>query len=60
VRGAVEFFKANPQALILLLIVIVLGIGTLIAVAFSTATNNSAPAQGFGVDDGAVLLSALF
>jgi hypothetical protein len=60
VRAAKQYLKENPQALILLLIVVVLGVGTVIALAFSTATNKSTGSQGFGVNDGAVLLRALF
>jgi len=60
VRAAKQYLKENPQALILLLLVVVLGVGTLIALAFATSTNPSNGSQGFGVDDGAVLLRALF
>lgn len=31
-HGLIEFFRANPQALVLLIICIVLGLGTFIAV----------------------------
>ena len=59
-RAAKEYLKDNPQALILLLIVVVLGVGTLIALAFSTATTSPTHgSQGFGVDDGAILLGLL-
>jgi hypothetical protein len=52
VHGLVEFFRRNPQALALLVICVVLGIGTFIAILVSLASspNHSGP----GYPNGAV------
>jgi hypothetical protein len=44
-RSVVEFFRRNPQALALLIICVILGIGTFIAVIISIAgsSNHSGP-----------------
>jgi hypothetical protein len=53
------FFKANPQALILLVICVVLGLGTFVVVLFGVASSGSTTSSGYS--DGAVFaLRALF
>lgn len=42
----VKFFKANPQALVLLIITVVLGIGTFVAVLVSLAQNSNGTVNG--------------
>ncbi len=51
VRGLADYFKANPQVLILLVICVVLGLGTFIAVLIAVASsgNTTAPATRPGV-----------
>jgi hypothetical protein len=41
VRGLAEYFRANPQVFILLVICVVLGLGTFIAVLVALATAGS-------------------
>ncbi len=48
-----RFFKANPQALVLLIICVVLGLGTFLAVVFGVATSKT-PTKPSGVPVGAV------
>ncbi len=50
----VEFFRRNPQALVLLLICLILGIGTFIAVLIAIGT--SGKTTGPGYPNGAVTL----
>ncbi|MEA2399172.1 MAG: hypothetical protein QOK25_2728 [Thermoleophilaceae bacterium] len=45
-RGVTAFFRANPQALILLVICLVLGIGTFLAVVFGVASSGSTTPSG--------------
>ena len=40
VRDVVKFFKANPQALVLLIICVVLGLGTFLAVVIALLGSN--------------------
>jgi hypothetical protein len=47
VRALAAFFKANPQALILLIICVVLGLGTFIAVLFGVASSGSTTTNGY-------------
>lgn len=51
-RNIVEFFRRNPQALALLIICVVLGVGTFIAVLISIA--GSSTHNGPGYPNGAV------
>jgi hypothetical protein len=51
-RDAIRFLRANPQALILLIICVVLGLGTLIAVAVSM---NGSGVSGGSYDDGSAI-----
>jgi hypothetical protein len=46
VRAAVTYFRANPQAFILLVICLVLGLGTFVAVLIAIAGSGSATASG--------------
>jgi hypothetical protein len=50
VRGLTEFFRANPQVLILLVICVVLGLGTFIAVLFGVASSGSTTTNGYPSD----------
>jgi hypothetical protein len=59
-RQFTQYLRDNPQALILLLLVIVFAVGTVIALAFSTASNPTSGSNGFGVNDGVILLHSLF
>jgi hypothetical protein len=54
-HGLVNFFRRNPQALALLVIVLVLGIGTFIAVLI--ALGSSGTKTGPGYPTGTLLLS---
>ncbi len=56
-----QFFRANPQALLLLLITVVLGLGTFIAVLISIAGSGNGTPDGEPTDAIAILqaLSAL-
>ena len=45
-RGMVKFFRSNPQALVLLIICVVLGLGTFIAVLFSLAQHSNGSLNG--------------
>ncbi len=49
-----RFFKANPQALVLLIICLVLGLGTFLAVVFGVATSKT-PTKPSGEPVGAVV-----
>jgi hypothetical protein len=55
VHEIVNFFRRNPQALALLLICLVLGIGTFIAVLIGVASSGSQTGPGY--PNGTVLLS---
>lgn len=48
-----RFFKANPQALVLLIICLVLGLGTFLAVLFGVATSHT-PTKPDGTPLGAI------
>jgi ABC-type phosphate/phosphonate transport system permease subunit len=50
VRGFVAFLRANPQALVLLIICIVLGLGTFLAVVFGIASSGSQTTNGYPSD----------
>ncbi len=45
-RDLVKFFRGNPQALALLIICLVLGLGTFIAVVIALATSGSSTTTG--------------
>lgn len=45
-HGVIKFFRANPQALVLLIICVVLGLGTFIAVLVALATAGSDQTTG--------------
>jgi hypothetical protein len=45
-RDVVNFFRANPQALVLLVICIVLGLGTFLAVMFGLVTAHTSTPSG--------------
>ncbi len=45
-RDLVNFFRGNPQALVLLVICVVLGLGTFIAVIIALATSGSSTTTG--------------
>jgi hypothetical protein len=47
VHNLVAFFRRNPQALVLLVICIVLGIGTFIAIMIAIATSHSHTGPGY-------------
>ncbi|MGI8902302.1 MAG: hypothetical protein ACR2IP_01255 [Solirubrobacteraceae bacterium] len=44
--GVVKFFRANPQAFVLLVICIVLGVGTFLAVVLGLLDSGSATTDG--------------
>ncbi len=50
VRPLADFFRANPQAFILLLICLILGLGTFLAVAFGLASSGSTQTSGYPSD----------
>jgi hypothetical protein len=45
-RAVIQFFRANPQALILLIICVLLGLGTFIAVLISLAQHSNGSLNG--------------
>ena len=45
-RAMVKFFRSNPQALVLLIICVVLGLGTFIAVLSSLAQHSNGSLNG--------------
>lgn len=45
-QGVIKFFRANPQAFVLLIICVVLGLGTFIAVMVALATDPSGQTTG--------------
>jgi hypothetical protein len=53
-REVVDFFRRNPQALVLLMICLILGVGAFIAVLISIGT--SGKTTGPGYPNGAVTL----
>jgi hypothetical protein len=61
-HNLVEFFRRNPQALALLIICLILGIGTFIAVLISIAgsSNHSGPGYPNGVVTAFQALTAVF
>jgi hypothetical protein len=52
-RDVVKFFRANPQAFVLLVICVVLGLGTFFAVLFGLIT--ASPGTNAGEPSGVVL-----
>ncbi len=58
-RAVTDFFRANPQAFILLLICVILGLGTFLAVAFGIASSGSTRASGYP-SDAILAMHALF
>jgi hypothetical protein len=54
-----EFFRSNPQVLVLLIVVLVLGIGTFLIVVFAVATSHSQNTTGEPSDALDVLRAAL-
>ena len=52
-RDVVKFFRANPQAFVLLVICVVLGLGTFLAVLFGLVT--AKPGTNTGEPSGAIL-----
>jgi hypothetical protein len=46
VRDLVKFFRGNPQALVLLVVCLVLGLGTFIAVVIALAASGSSTTTG--------------
>jgi hypothetical protein len=47
VHNLVDFFRRNPQALVLLVVCIVLGMGTFIAILIAIATSRSHTGPGY-------------
>ena len=47
VRGLTDYFKANPQVFILLVICVVLGLGTFIAVLVAVAGSGTTSGPGY-------------
>ena len=45
-QGVIKYFRANPQALVLLVVCIVLGLGTFIAVLVALATDPTGRTTG--------------
>jgi hypothetical protein len=45
-QAMIKFFRANPQAFVLLLICVVLGLGTFIAVLIALGESGNAPTTG--------------
>ena len=45
-QDLVKFFRANPQALALLLVCLILGLGTFVAVIFGLLSSGSATTNG--------------
>jgi hypothetical protein len=58
-HGLVKFFRAYPQALVLLIICVVLGLGTFVAVLFGVASSGSTTTNGYPSDDVILGLHAL-
>jgi hypothetical protein len=54
-QGVIKFLRANPQALVLLVICVVLGLGTFIAVLIALASSPSGQTTG---DPEGVILGA--
>jgi phage shock protein PspC (stress-responsive transcriptional regulator) len=46
-RGLADYFKANPQVFILLVICVVLGLGTFIAVLIAVASSGTTSGPGY-------------
>ena len=49
-QGLRAFFRANPQALVLLIICVVLGLGTFLAVVFGIVSSGSTTTNGYSSD----------
>ncbi len=47
VKGLSEFFRANPQVLILLIICLVLGLGTFLAIVFDVVSSGTTVTNGY-------------
>jgi hypothetical protein len=58
-RDMVNFFRANPQVLVLLVICVVLGLGTFLAVVFGLVTSGSTTTTGEPTGSIAILHAAL-
>jgi hypothetical protein len=54
-QGVIKYFRANPQALVLLVICVVLGLGTFIAVLVALASDPNGQTTG---DPSGVILGA--
>jgi hypothetical protein len=54
-QGVIKFFRANPQALVLLVICVVLGLGTFVAVLIALASSPNGQTTG---DPEGVILGA--
>jgi hypothetical protein len=50
VKSLNEFFRANPQVLILLIICLVLGLGTFLAVVFGVISSGTTTTNGYSSD----------
>jgi hypothetical protein len=50
VQPLVAFFRANPQALVLLIICVVLGLGTFLVVVLGIASSGSTTTNGYSTD----------
>jgi len=61
-HNVVDFFRRNPQALVLLIICVLLGVGTFIAVLISIAgsSNHSGPGYPNGAVTAFQALTAVF
>ncbi|HTU85199.1 MAG TPA: hypothetical protein VMF57_06465 [Solirubrobacteraceae bacterium] len=46
-QGVIKYFRANPQALVLLVICVVLGLGTFIAVLIALAESPNGQTAGY-------------
>jgi hypothetical protein len=46
-QGVIKYFRANPQALVLLVICVVLGLGTFIAVLIALASSPNGQTTGY-------------
>jgi hypothetical protein len=59
VRDLVKFFRANPQALVLLIVCVVLGFGTLLVVAIDLLNSRSGTPTGDPSEAAITLFRAL-
>jgi hypothetical protein len=58
-HALVNFFRANPQAFVLLVICVVLGLGTFLIVVFGVASSGSTTPSGYSTDGAIIGLHAL-